>query len=100
MMIKKHLPKAFKHPLTWLLCLFPQFAFAMSSSNTLEKVLNGLVDITQSKIAALIGALAIIGLGYSAINNKLSKERAVVIALGIGLIYGAGWVMNQLGIGV
>ena len=81
--------------------IFPQFAFAFGGDiPPLTNALNNLASFLDSSFVKVVGVLAVIGVGYSTLHlGKMNKEQAIWTIVGIGLIVGAGQVMNLLGFG-
>lgn len=83
-----------------LLFLLPMNAFAAGDVGTITVALNALVDILTGTTAKLIATIAIAGVGYFWLMGKLSLKHAGMVALGIGVIFGAPQIANLLGAGV
>ena len=84
-----------------LILLSPQFAFAFGGDiPPLTNALNNLASFLDSSFVKVVGVLAVIGVGYSTLHlGKMNKGQAIWTIVGIGLIVGAGQVMNLLGFG-
>jgi type IV secretory pathway VirB2 component (pilin) len=79
--------------------LAPTIALA-SGDDDLSNVLQSFIDLLQSTPARLLAVVAIIGVGYGTLYlGKIPKERAVAIVIGIGIIFGATYIVQQLGYG-
>ena len=94
--------------LSVLLCsiiigLFPGIGSAYTNdinSDQLTSVLNALVDLVTSSPAKILFVLAIIGVGYSTLAlGKMNKSRALSVVIGIGIVFSAGYIAQQLGFG-
>lgn len=84
----------------WVLCS-PTLVFAGSTGgDAISQGLSGLIGFLQSTPARLLFVLAIIGIGYSTLHlGKLPKNQAVAYVIGIGLVFGASYVAQQIGWG-
>jgi len=86
------------------LVLIPQWAWAAGAGeegDALSRVLNKLVDLITSKPARIFFILSIITVGYSWLYlGRLPKERAIGAIVGIGIIFSAGYIAQQMGLGV
>ncbi len=70
------------------------------NSDQLSSVLNALVDLVTSTPAKILLVLAIIGVGYSTLAlGKMNKSHALGVVIGIGIIFSAGYIAQQLGFG-
>ena len=70
------------------------------NSDQLSSVLNALVDLVTSTTAKILLVLAIIGVGYSTLAlGKMNKSHALGVVIGIGIIFSAGYIAQQLGFG-
>lgn len=85
--------------LVMTLAVMPSLAMAdPSGSNALSSVLSGLIKLLQSTPARLLFVVAIIGIGYGTLAlGKIPKERAVAIIIGIGIVFGASYIAQQMG---
>lgn len=97
--------KRFKFKKTRLFSLFlsfsPALALADTNTDTLKTVLSGLVELLTSDIAKIIFVLSIVGVGYGWLYlGQIPKGRAIGAIVGIGIIFSAGWIAQQLGVGV
>lgn len=73
-------------------------AYASGGGDVISQVLENCLSLLQSKIARLVAVIAIVGVGYATVFlGRIPKERAAAIVLGIGLIYGAGFIVEKLG---
>ena len=69
-------------------------------SDQITSVLNSLVDLVTSAPAKILLVLAIIGVGYSTLAlGKMNKSHALGVIIGIGVIFSAGYIAEQLGLG-
>jgi len=105
--IKQTLKAANKkiHKLKWLVIatmMTPQLTFAFGSGisagdDKLSKALEALASYLMSTPAKIAGVLAIIGIGYmTAFTTKLPKGQAVAAVAGIGIIFGAGFLVKEI----
>ncbi len=83
------------------LCAVPQFCLAgVSQGDALSTVLSGLISLLTSTPARLLAVIAIIGIGYSTIAlGTIPKSRAITTVVGLGLVFGASFIMQDLGLG-
>ena len=89
-----------KQTLTLLFMCAPTFALAAGDDNRLSTLLNGLIALLTSDVARLIFIVAIIGIGYGWLYlGQIPKGRAIGAIVGIGIVYSAGWIAQQLGVG-
>ncbi|MBV52632.1 MAG: hypothetical protein CL816_01040 [Coxiellaceae bacterium] len=83
--------------------LFPLSCFSYSNdidSDQITNVLNALVDLVTSAPAKILLVLAIIGVGYSTLAlGKMNKSHALGVIIGIGVVFSAGYIAEQLGLG-
>ena len=84
-----------------ILMVFPGLVYAADiNSDKLDSVLQGLVNFITSGPAKAIFVLAIVGVGYGTLAlGRIDKTRAVSIVIGVGMIYSAGYIAQQLGLG-
>ncbi len=84
-----------------LLCFSPTLALADNNQDMLSSILTKLTDLLTSDIAKLIFVLSIVGIGYGWLYlGRIPKGRAIGAIAGIGIIFSAGWIAQQLGISV
>ncbi len=85
-----------------LLCL-PSMALAAASdigSDKISTVLGGLVNLLTSTPAKVLFVLSIIGIGYGWLHlGKIPKEQAIASIIGIGIVFSAGYIAQQCGLG-
>lgn len=96
-----YLRKCFSYRSSILLCtaLFPTLALADSSGFRLVGILQGLINLLNSGIARSVFILAIVGIGYSWLYlGQLPKARALGAIVGIGIVFSAGYIAQQLGV--
>lgn len=73
----------------------------VGQGDMLTTVLSGLINLLTSAPARLMAVIAIIGIGYSTIAlGTIPKSRAITTVVGLGLVFGAGFIMQDLGLGV
>ncbi|HEM0351345.1 TPA: TrbC/VirB2 family protein [Legionella pneumophila] len=86
------LRKAKHRELLWVFLLAPTTSFATGP----ESVLNNLVHYLQGPVARVMGVLVIIGCGYLCLQKqKFPKERFIISAIGLGLIFGAAELYSR-----
>lgn len=79
-----------------LLFLLPETTWA-SDVATIDTALQSILDILTGTAAKLIATIAIAGVGFLWMSGKLSIKQAVIIGLGIGIIFGAPEIASLLG---
>jgi type IV secretion system protein VirB2 len=62
----------------------------------LETVVQAVVDFITGPFGRLIAIIAVIGLGFLAFAGRLSWFTAGAVVLGIGLVFGAPAIVDQL----
>ena len=104
-MIKNRLKKFDHLKVTlWLLAisvLTPAPAFAdTAGTNKLLTILQATVQyLSTSKFIRCLFVLGIIGIGYGWLAlGRIPKGRAVGAILGIGIVFSASYIANQLGV--
>ena len=78
--------------------LLPVDSFA-ASSNGFDTVLCNVVNMFHSKTGKAIATVAVIAVGVGALMGKLSWGMALIIAIGIALIFGASGIVSIIGKG-
>lgn len=85
------------------LSLFPTLTLAAASdigSDKISTVLGGLVNLLTSTPAKVLFVLSIIGIGYGWLHlGKIPKEQAIASIIGIGIVFSAGYIAQQCGLG-
>lgn len=79
--------------------LLPSGALAASVSSTasgLESVLCSIVNWFTGPIGAGIATIAIIVIGVGAMMGKVSWGMAIIVALGVGVVFGAKTIVTAL----
>ena len=80
--------------------LMPTDALAGTITNdpkALEDVLCAVVGWFNGTVGAGIATLAIIVIGIGALMGKVSWGMAIIVGLGVGVIFGAGTIVEALG---
>ena len=78
----------------------PTLALADSGNFQLVSVLEGLINLLDSQIARIIFVLSIIGIGYGWLYlGRIPKDKAIGAIVGIGIVFSATYIAQQLGIG-
>lgn len=62
----------------------------------LETVVQAVVDFITGPFGRLVAIIAVIGLGFLAFAGRLSWFTAGAVVLGIGLVFGAPAIVDQL----
>lgn len=85
--------------LVWCLCL----AYAMMlvpfdahATDTIGNVLCGVVSWFTGTIGQGIATLAIIVIGIGALMGKVSWGMAIIVGIGVAVIFGAASIVNEL----
>ena len=65
--------------------------------STISNALQGLIDIMTGKTATLLGIIAIAGIGFLWMAGKMSVQKAAIICMGIGVVFGAPKIISLLG---
>jgi type IV secretion system protein VirB2 len=81
-----------------LLGLLAEPAFAQSSGPfaPLETAVQMIVDFITGPFGRLLAIIAVIGLGFLAFAGRLSWFTAGAVVLGIGLVFGAPAIVDQM----
>lgn len=83
-----------------MIALLPRLAFADSSGFALASILQSLVHLLNSEIARIVFVLAIIAVGYGWLYlGRIPKQRALGAIIGIGIVFSASNIAQQLGVG-
>lgn len=61
-----------------------------------EKALQTAVDYATGSTARLMAILAVAGFGIAAFFGRISWRRAIEIAVGIGIVFGAATIVDNL----
>jgi len=75
------------------------FAMAQATNQAfapLQTVVQAVVDFITGPFGRLIAIIAVIGLGFLAFAGRLSWFTAGAVVLGIGLVFGAPAIVDQL----
>ena len=89
--------------LTFAVCicagLLPDMALAgpNQDSNAIQQVFCNVVTAMTGLTGKAIATVAIIAVGVGALLGKISWGMALIVTLGIGLIFGAATIVNMLG---
>lgn len=94
----------FFSPLSWQLCLavflalviftLPEYAFAQQ---TIGNVLCKVVGWFTGPVGQGIATLAIIVVGVGALMGKVSWGMAIIVGIGVAVIFGAKEIVEELG---
>jgi len=85
--------------LTLLQVTFADFALAQATNQAfapLQTVVQAVVDFITGPFGRLVAIIAVIGLGFLAFAGRLSWFTAGAVVLGIGLVFGAPAIVDQL----
>jgi type IV secretory pathway VirB2 component (pilin) len=85
--------------LTMAATMLPQAALAgmVNDNNPIGTVLCNVVTWLTGPVGKGIATLAIIIIGLGALMGKVSWGMAIIVAIGVALIFGAAAIVNQLG---
>jgi len=84
-----------------LLLLFsPTLALADSGGFQLQSILQALINFLNGGIARTLFVLSIIGVGYGWLYlGRIPQGRAIGAIIGIGIVFSASYIAQQLGVG-
>lgn len=100
-----HLPIARpgKRPMAFGVIIFaclvlaePAFAQSSGAFAPLETAVQMIVDFITGPFGRLLAIIAVIGLGFLAFAGRLSWFTAGAVVLGIGLVFGAPAIVDQM----
>lgn len=77
--------------------MLPMGAMAQGEPSALANVLCDVVGWFTGDIGAGIATLAIIVIGIGALMGKVSWGMAIIVGLGVGVIFGASSIVTALG---
>jgi len=83
----------------WMLGLFAAAIFTpdmASAGGVIGDVLCNAVEFITTGVGAAIATLAVIVIGIGALMGKVSWGMAIIVALGIAIIFGAGTIADTL----
>ena len=69
-----------------------------AENDVLSKTLDGLIGLLTGGWARGIATLAIISVGYMLLSGKMEKSRAVIIVVGIGVIFSSAYIIQGLSV--
>jgi len=72
-------------------------AAAAGNSNAIEQVFCNVVLILTGTTGKAIATVAVIAVGVGALLGKISWGMALIVALGVALIFGAASIVSSLG---
>lgn len=75
--------------------MIPDSAFA--SGNALEQVFCNVVTLLTGTTGKAVATVAIIAVGVGALLGKISWGMALIVAVGVALVFGAGTIVSALG---
>lgn len=70
---------------------------AYASSNAIEEVFCNVVALLTGMTGKAVATVAIIAVGVGALLGKISWGMALIVALGVALIFGAASIVDALG---
>ena len=74
--------------------MLPEMAHA---TNALEQVFCNLVNLLTGPTGKAVATIAIIAVGVGALLGKISWGMAMIVAIGVALVFGAATIVNALG---
>jgi type IV secretion system protein VirB2 len=80
--------------------MLPEAVFAQSGgsqNNVIEQVFCNLVIILTGTTGKAVATVAIIAVGVGALLGKISWGMALIVGIGVALIFGAASIVNALG---
>ncbi len=77
--------------------MIPMEAFATAAGNPIQDVMCNVVIFMTSTTGKAIATIAIIVVGLGALMGKISWGMALIVALGVALVFGAGKIVEALG---
>lgn len=80
-----------------LATMTPDLASAAAEPTALTNVLCGVVGWFQGPVGAGIATLAIIIIGVGALLGKVSWGMAIIVGIGVAIVFGAGSIVEALG---
>ncbi len=78
---------------------FDSFAQAGQDSNAFETVLSNVICLFTGTTGKAIATVAVIAVGIGALLGKISWGMALIITIGIALVFGAAGIVNIIGAG-
>lgn len=93
-----HATKHWQHAFTFLACALAVAAPEMSyaAGNPIADVLCDVVDWMTGPVGAGIATLAVIIIGVGALLGKVSWGMAIIVGLGVAIVFGAPAVITSL----
>lgn len=82
--------------LTLAIAIMPDLAMAQDGQ-TIGKVLCNVVNWFTGPVGKGIATLAIIVIGVGALMGKVSWGMAIIVGVGVAVIFGASSIVNELG---
>lgn len=78
--------------------LIPMDAFAQGAGegNKISDVLCSAVEMITGPIGSALATLAIIVIGVGALMGKVSWGMAIIVGIGVGVIFGAPTIVSQI----
>ncbi len=81
---------------SYAVLLLPEVALA-APSNPIADVMCNVVDWFDGPVGGAIATLAIIVIGIGALMGKVSWGMAIIVGIGVGVIFGAPAIVKLLG---
>lgn len=60
----------------------------------LERVLTTLIELVNGPVAKSLAILAVIGFGVAALSGKVEWTRAMIVVLGVGIVFSASTLVT------
>ena len=74
--------------------MLPDMAVAGGSQNAIDAVFCNVVSLITGSTGKAIATVAVIAVGVGALLGKVSWAMALIVALGIALVFGAATIVN------
>lgn len=82
-----------------VLATMPEFAFAAGTAGgTIGRVLCGVVEWFTGPVGKGIATLAIIVIGVGALMGKVSWGMAIIVGVGVAVVFGAKEIVDELAV--
>lgn len=77
--------------------LLPEASMAAGNTNVISQVFCNVVGVMNGLTGKAIATVAVIAVGVGALLGKISWGMALIVALGVALVFGAASIVNALG---
>jgi type IV secretory pathway VirB2 component (pilin) len=79
--------------------MFYAMSIAPANAGAMASVICMLLDIVQGSLGSAVATMGVLAASIGAALGKVSWGLAITVALGISLIFQAGWYAAQMGVG-